>query len=88
MTTNEADVHEYIISHKEFYMNKFMDNIAMRETLLSEHESFKDDIDRSFIEYVKQGIVLHVSKELAIDAEMIYNVLDDISVYQLLEVWQ
>lgn len=80
------DVKEYILDHQDHYKNKFLDNINLRETLLSEHPLFKDEIDKALIEYMRQGIVIEVSKELAIDAETIYNVLDDISLFKLLDV--
>lgn len=80
------EIKEYILDHQDHYKNKFQDNINLRETLLSEHPLFKDEIDKSLVEYMRQGIVLEVSKELAIDAETIYNVLDNINLLKFLDV--
>lgn len=82
------EIKEYILDHQDHYKNKFQDNINLRETLLSEHPLFKDEIDKSLNEYMRQGIALDVAEELAIDAETIYNVLDDISLFTLMDIAQ
>lgn len=83
----ETTIKDYIIEHGEYYRELFADNIALRETLLQEDPYFSNEINKGFLEVVKDGIVNDVTKSLGTDPESVHVVLDDMSVYNLLEIY-
>lgn len=83
---NSEKIKEYIQEHQGYYLELFKDNTEFRFNLIEENPMFIEEINKGFVEIVKETIVDDVTKTLAVDAESVYNELDDINVFEFLEI--
>ncbi len=79
------DIRDYLIANQEF-LNGCCKNLkTTRKYCIERHSEFRDIINKQFLEMVQSTIIHHVTNALAIPAEDVILVLEEIDLKEYLK---
>ena len=82
---DKQDIIDIILVNKDYFKERSKVYQSTKESAIKEEPYFADEIRVQFRDLVKSFIVDKVTRDLAIDAESVYNVLDDINLEDYLK---